>query len=83
MTRRPKTTTLRTHGRTGAIVVLLTLGVFGAGWGAAAASGAPAHHSTHTTTSSTTTTTLPACGATRDPFDPTNAHPPAGSPAVC
>ncbi len=40
-----------------------------------------------TTTSSTTTTTkpasIPACGSTRDPFDPTNTPPPAGSPAIC
>lgn len=43
-----------------------------------------------TTTSSPTTTrshrtahTLPACGALRDPFDPTGAPPPAGSPAHC
>jgi hypothetical protein len=27
--------------------------------------------------------TLPTCGATRDPFDPSGAPPPAGSPARC
>lgn len=26
-------------------------------------------------------TTLPQCGATRDPFDPTDSAPPAGSPS--
>jgi len=30
-----------------------------------------------------TSTTLPQCGATRDPFDPTNSPPPPGSPAIC
>ena len=35
------------------------------------------------TTGPTTTTTLPSCGSPRDPFDPTNAAPPSGSPAIC
>jgi len=38
------------------------------------------------TTSSTTTTTpanVKPCGSNRDPFDPTLAPPPAGSPAIC
>jgi hypothetical protein len=42
-----------------------------------------------TTTSTTTTTTttqpgpLPGCGSPRDPLDPTDSPPPAGSPADC
>jgi len=43
----------------------------------------PTTKSTTTTVPTTTSTTLASCGATRDPFDPTNAGPPAGSPAVC
>jgi hypothetical protein len=39
--------------------------------------------STSTTTTSTTTVTLPACGSLRDPFDPSDTPPPAGSPALC
>lgn len=35
------------------------------------------------TTSTTTTTVVPQCGSNRDPFDPTGAPPPAGSPAHC
>ena len=35
------------------------------------------------TTTSTTTTEVPDCGSLRDPFDPTDAAPPAGSPAIC
>ncbi len=40
-----------------------------------------AHHTK--ATSSTTTTTLAPCGSTRDPLDPTNSPPPAGSVAIC
>ena len=49
--------------------------------------------STSTTTTTTTVTartgqsgtpkTLPSCGSNRDPFDPSGAQPPAGSPARC
>ncbi len=40
--------------------------------------------STSTTApASTTSTTLAGCGAQRDPLDPTDAAPPAGSPANC
>jgi hypothetical protein len=42
---------------------------------------------TTATTATTTTTTQPGplspCGSTRDPLDPTDAGPPAGSPAIC
>lgn len=33
--------------------------------------------------STPTTSTLSDCGSVRDPFDPTRAPPPAGSPAIC
>jgi hypothetical protein len=41
---------------------------------------------TSTTTTTTTTTQpgpLPGCGSPRDPLDPTDSPPPAGSPADC
>ncbi len=85
-----------TRGRTAVLTVLavagLTLGACGSrsavgSRGAEHASLTAASSATTTTkpptTTSTTSTTLPSCGATRDPFDPTNAPPPAGSLAVC
>jgi hypothetical protein len=48
--------------------------------------GVPSGGHASTTTTTTTTTvpeTLPACGASRDPLDPTNSRPPSGSPANC
>jgi len=56
------------------------------GTSANAPSGVASGRGSTTTTVPTTgtpSTTLPSCGATRDPLDPTNTGPPAGSPATC
>lgn len=76
-----------------AIAGLIATGCGQAGGSAAPQRGTRGHlaaattaGTTTTTTAATTTTTTKAlanCGATRDPFDPTNAPPPAGSPALC
>ena len=83
----------RLAGLAGGLLVagLLVTGCGGSGGGAASgpSPAVPArpdaavvvHHSASSTV--TTTTTLPACGSLRDPFDPTGAPPPAGSPAIC
>ncbi len=56
----------------------------GGATGVLTASSTPATTSTTGPTPTTTTsTTLADCGATRDPFDPTNSPPPAGSAANC
>ena len=78
-----------------ALGTLIVLGALAAGY-ATAGSGASrqASHAslvaattvTTTTVAPTTSTTLPPlpnCGSTRDPFDPSNAAPPNGSPAIC
>ena len=47
---------------------------------------APAPTSSGVSSSTTTTTkpaSIPACGSTRDPYDPTLTPPPPGSPAIC
>lgn len=40
-------------------------------------------HVAHEARAGSKQTTLPQCGATRDPFDPTNSPPPAGSATAC
>lgn len=76
-----------------ALCCLVAAGALAAGCGGSTGAAAPAgaRHATltkSTTTSTTTTTTtvpanLPACGSRRDPFDPSDSPPPAGSPAIC
>ncbi len=60
---------------------LMATGV--AAWGQWATSSPTPTMTSHAARSSVTPTTLADCGAQRDPFDNTNAPPPAGSPAIC
>lgn len=73
----------------GAFVGLLAVGGLVAGAGAASAASAPQQRHAAVLISARTEryskaksahATLPQCGATRDPFDPTNSAAPAGSP---
>jgi len=78
-----------------ALGTLMVLGALTAGYVFAGKGGSPSpsHSSVVGATSVTTTTVAPTtttthvslanCGSPRDPFDPTNAGPPAGSPAIC
>jgi hypothetical protein len=79
------------HGRLllGACVVV-GFGVFGLGYNNLSGAATKHRHSAYVERkvhpaagTATTSSTLPQCGATRDPFDPTGAPPPAGSPAIC
>jgi ABC-type glycerol-3-phosphate transport system substrate-binding protein len=72
----------------GVVLVGLLAAACGSGGGSASPpAGVPSSGNETTTTTqpvtSTTSGTLAPCGATRDPLDPTDAGPPAGSPAVC
>lgn len=71
-----------------AVLGLLAAGGLVAGAGAASASAPQQRHAAVLTSAravryskaKSATATLPQCGATRDPFDPTNSAAPAGSP---
>jgi len=73
----------------GVVLVGVLASACGSGGGSASPpAGVPSSGSGSTTTTtqpaaSSTSSTLPACGATRDPLDPADTGPPAGSPAGC
>lgn len=70
---------------------VLGMGALGAGCGVGSAATAPGHASVLTAAKRSTQntkvrpkqTTLAQCGATRDPFDPTDSSAPAGSATTC
>jgi nitrous oxide reductase accessory protein NosL len=86
---------IRSRRITMGLVAALLAGVISASCGSSPSAAPPATtqppaqvtKGTTGTTSTTTTTTnpgpLPSCGSQRDPLDPTEAPPPAGSPANC
>jgi hypothetical protein len=77
---------VRQRARLGIAVALVGMAGLGVGaCGSTPSATPPAAHVRGVTVAvpPTTSTTLADCGAKRDPLDPTNTPPPAGSPAIC